>query len=129
MCDLFTDVYPDLSSDSELVNSENSQLYSYVNDLSANNIIESDISSVSFGNRYDDNTIDFLKDCQTKGVEFPPYVDHDTRSTITEVDRSINGGLTNIDKSIMRDYIEQDHSLGRISDADYNKLLDKLDRC
>ena len=87
-------------------------------------------ASISFGgnlgNRYDQNTIDFLEECKSNNVELPTSVDHSNSSSSSIVDRSVDGGLTSIDKSIIRDRLDNLHNSGSISDSVYNKLKSKL---
>lgn len=84
---------------------------------------------ISFGNHWDDNTVKFLDDCRKCGVDLPMSVTHSTSYSGMEVDRAYEGGLTSIDKSIIRDTLESQHSDGSLSDDDYKRLSDKLSSC
>lgn len=90
-------------------------------------------SNISFGssegNRYDRNALDFLKECHDNNIEFPSTVDHSLNNNNMKVDRSVNGGFTSIDKTIMKNTIEQYYSNGKITEDIYNNLLRELTNC
>lgn len=101
--------------------------------LSHDDIMVNKASGISFGssegNRYDRNALDFLKECHDNNIEFPSTVDHSLNNTNMKVDRSINGGFTSIDKTIMKNTIEKYYSNGKITEDIYNNLLRELTNC
>lgn len=86
----------------------------------------------SFGsapvNMYDRNTADFLDQCQRLDIDLPRSVNHDPNGGIS-VDRSYDGGLLSIDKSIIRDTLDKVHESGRLTDSQYDQLVNKLRNC
>lgn len=86
-------------------------------------------ASISFGNSYDDRAASFLNDCRRLGVELPPSVDHTSHNNVITVDRSVNGGLISIDKTIISNTLESYHNNGKLSDNDYEYLKRKLLSC
>ena len=84
-----------------------------------------DKSTINFGNSYDDRTVSFINDCEVNGVSLPTSVTHYGN----EIDRSVSGGLTSIDKSIIGRELDDQHSSGNISDCTYNSLKSKLSSC
>lgn len=75
-------------------------------------------SEISFGNMYDDRAAKFINDCEANGVDLP-----------SSIDRSSNGGLTSIDKSIIGGKLDSLHQSGAISDSTYNDLKGRLWSC
>ena len=90
-------------------------------------------SNISFGsnagNLYDRNAMDFLHECQKHNIDLPSSVDHCNLKSETVVDRSVDGGLTSSDKSIIRNTLNSYHNNGKLSDSDYEMLVSKLSRC
>lgn len=90
-------------------------------------------SSVSFGsntgNMYDRNALEFLKECQKFDIDLPSSVDHCNLKSETIVDRSIDGGFTSADKTIIKNTINKYHENGKLSDSDYERLVSKLSHC
>lgn len=97
------------------------------------NSFDSHHSDLSFtgnlGNMYDKNTIDFLDECHRYNIDLPLCVDHSNLKSESIVDRSYDGGLMSIDKSIiehtLKDYLDN----GTLSDSDYDKLSSMLNKC
>lgn len=96
-------------------------------------IINSHGSNISFQarpvNRYDDNTIDFLNECKKQGIELPRSVDHSLDSSKMVVDRSYDGGLKSIDKSIISNSLKSNLKSGNITKDVYDVMINKLSRC
>lgn len=88
-----------------------------------------DHSNVSFEgkqpNIYDKHTADFLKECKKENYDLPKSVTHHD----THIDRSFDGGLTSIDKSIIRDQINRDFKDGKITEEVRKNLLRKVSNC
>lgn len=94
------------------------------------NIINSEPTySVSFGNRYDDNALDFLNKAKEYGIELPRSVTHypSSKSDI-RIDRSVNGGFLDIDKSIIRDKLKEYLESGKITSSQHDELISRLNR-
>ncbi len=86
-------------------------------------------SNISFtGNRYDENTIDFLKKANDYGVDLPISVNQSTNSLYTAVDRDYNGGMTSIDKALTKTAIEKALNSGKISAEQCKDLLDSINK-
>lgn len=97
------------------------------------NSFDSHHSDLSFtgnlGNMYDKNTIDFLDECHRYNIDLPLSVDHSNLKSESIVDRSYDGGLMSIDKSIIEHTLKDYHDKGALSDCGYNKLSSMLNKC
>ena len=78
---------------------------------------------------YDRNALEFLKECQKFDIDLPSSVDHCNLKSETVVDRSIDGGFTSADKTIIKNTLNKYHENGKLSDSDYEKLVSKLSHC
>lgn len=86
---------------------------------------ESKSSNISFGNRYDDRAVSFLNDCHRYGIDLPTSVTH----ADTSIDRHSSGGFLSIDKTLMETSLKKALDDGKISQAEYQQLHDKLMSC
>lgn len=90
-------------------------------------------SNISFkgnlGNMYDRNAIDFIKDCHKHNINLPSSIDHCNLKSETVIDRCTDGGFKSGDKIIIRNTLNEYHDSGKLSDADYNRLISKLNKC
>lgn len=85
---------------------------------------------ISFGNRYDDRTAEFISMMESKHVNIPPSVDHTyADSNTVTIDRHSAGGMTSIDKSLCRTSIENAYNNGRITKSEMDDLLAKMRSC
>lgn len=103
----------------------------YGKDISFGSSVLSDSSSeISFGNRYDDNTADFVKMMKEYNIEIPSNVDLTPNSddTVT-LERSVNGGMLSIDKSLCATRIDNALRDGKITEDECRKLKNKLYSC
>lgn len=82
-------------------------------------------SNISFGNRYDDRTISFLNECKKYAIDLPTSVTH----AGSHIDRHSNGGLLDIDKSIIKTTLDNALSNKKISKEVYDELRNKLMSC
>lgn len=82
-------------------------------------------SDISFGNLYDDRTKDFLNDCKKYDIELPTSV---TRAG-HGIDRSVDGGLQSIDKSLIETSLKSALEKGKVSRELYERLHKKLVSC
>lgn len=80
------------------------------------------------GNHYDQNALDFLDECHRKGVELPSSVDHSSFKSESIVDRSVDGGFKSIDKTLIRDSLNNELEKGNLSKEEYDKLDSMLSR-
>lgn len=91
------------------------------------------VSHVSFGsnlgNMYDRNARNFLEECHRLNVDLPISVDHSYLNSEAIVDRFVNGGLTSIDKTLIRNTLDTYHGKGNLSDDEYNDLISRLSKC
>ena len=92
--------------------------------------IEKRSSEPSFGNMYDDNTVKFLAECRSCGVEIPRSINLSVNDSTTDiVERSYDGGMLGIDKSLMRDKLKQDFEAGKITKTQLDDLNGRLNDC
>ncbi len=82
-------------------------------------------SVISFGNQWDDRTAAFLNECKANGIDLPSSVTHAGNG----IDRSVNGGLTSIDKSIIENKLKSMHESGFLSDSVFSEMKRKLSSC
>lgn len=82
-------------------------------------------SNISFGNLYDERTIGFLKDCKKYDIDLPTSVTHAGYG----IDRSVNGGLQNIDKNLIETALKTAVERSKISKEVYEELHHKLISC
>lgn len=112
-------------------NDESLHIDPSIEEVSGRNSIEicsSDLQkrfNISFGNLYDDNTITFLNECKRYNVDLPTSVTHAGYG----IDRSVNGGLLSIDKSIIETSLKAAMDEGKISKDIYKDLHNKLMAC
>ena len=83
------------------------------------------ISNISFGNIYDDRTIDFLNECKKYNIDLPTSVTHAGNG----IDRSCAGGLLSIDKSLIQTALKTALEKGKITQDVYDQLCRKLYSC
>lgn len=83
------------------------------------------VSNISFGNMYDDRTVDFLKECQRYNIDLPTSVTH----AGTGIDRSCNGGLLSIDKGLIETALKSALEKKNITKDVYERLHSKLTSC
>lgn len=96
------------------------------NELDTLSSNSNDISDISFGgNIYDDKTADFLKECDKLNIKLPPSVTHYD----SYIDSSYNGGLMEIDKTLIRTSLKDALDNGKISKDEYDKLNNQLNPC
>ena len=80
------------------------------------------------GNHYDQNALDFLEECHRKGIDLPNSVNHSNIKSESIVDRSVNGGFTSIDQTLIKDALNNKLENGKISKDEYDKLSSMLSR-
>ena len=93
------------------------------------NMIHNGHDNISFGNKYDESTGEFVEMMKQYGLDIPVGVDHTPGNEVVTMDRSYYGGMTQIDKSICNDKIEQAYNEGKITEEGRDKLREKLYSC
>lgn len=99
-----------------------------ISDVGEGDDLLADSYNVSFGyhgERYDEATVKFLKDLDNYDIDLPPNVDHNGKY----FDRSYDGGLKSIDKSIIKDNIIKAYNNDKITKEIKDKLIKELGRC
>ena len=92
-------------------------------------MIHSEHEIISFGNKYDDNTVEFVDMMKQYGIDIPVGVDHTPGEDIVTIDRAYYGGMLQIDKNICNGILEQAYNDGKIPQDVYEKLREKLYSC
>lgn len=114
----------EVTSSLEIVNKNQRELgdtfNSHHSDLSFNG---------NLGNMYDKNAMTFIDECHRHNIDLPFSVDRSHISSESVVDRSVDGGFTYIDKSIIGNTLKDYHDKGTLSDCDYDKLSSMLNKC
>ena len=92
-------------------------------------ILSPHASDISFGNGFDDATARFINECHADGFQLPSSVDHSSFYDNSIIDRNANGGMLSIDKSIVRGWWENAVKEGKISQEQFEKLSNLLNKC
>ena len=92
-------------------------------------ILSPHASDISFGNGFDDATARFINECHADGFQLPSSVDHSSFYDNSIIDRNANGGMLSIDKSIVRGSLENTVKEGKISQEQFEKLSNLLNKC
>ncbi len=92
-------------------------------------ILSPHASDISFGNGFDDATARFINECHADGFQLPSSVDHSSFYDNSIIDRNANGGMLSIDKSIVRGSLENAVKEGKISQEQFEKLSNLLNKC
>ena len=92
-------------------------------------ILSPHASDISFGNGFDDATARFINECHADGFQLPSSVDHWSFYDNSIIDRNANGGMLSIDKSIVRGSLENAVKEGKISQEQFEKLSNLLNKC
>jgi len=83
---------------------------------------------IPFGSSNDENAVKFLDACKEKGVEIPSNVNTSTDTYSIKVDRDNNGGLTGVDKVLIRNKLDDMLNKGDLSQQNYDELKSKLSK-